>query len=301
MIFKKSSPIYNPQDELERAIQDAFHKYNQRYLTAFECRLAAKTIASLKIKNDWVYEDKLLPTRMDAIFGPKMSSDDQQVVFATSLLFFRDIMENQRISGVLNDPVVLVSKPIAYYFLREYPLHLIIDIGKIKQADFIRIGGLNITETNVSVSRACLAGVKINNEMNKKYIATEVRQIVRDADKLCNSPMSKAAVKLKGEGVFRLEYGIEPEIKADDFIQHKISKKTGKVNFVEPGDTGWIGVQYDDGDMDIFKKSEFNINFVQIPETGKRAVSHEEWSKRAKIFKPEPSWYDESNPFEYKG
>lgn len=262
-LVKEAISVYDPKDELEKAIQDSYHKYNDGggWLTSFECRLAAKAISSLKYKGEWLYEEKLFPIRANYFFDPQMMGDGTEWVFPTNLLFLRDILENEQISHIIHNPVVFVSKPIAYFLFRELPVHIIVKNSAFKESDCIKVGGLRIFTDNVKLEKYSIVGFKVHEQTNQ--IKSEISRLISETVTSATN-LSKAAVSLKGHGIFSLDRGIEPECKADERVQHKYSKKYGKVYTVEPGDTGNIIVLYDNGDKQTVNKSEFYLNFIEI-------------------------------------
>ena len=260
-MLKEGIAVYNPKDNLERALQDAFHASGERdsgWLTSYECRLAAKALASLKYRGTWLDEENLFSVRANHIFANEMQSNGKEVVFVTCLLYLRDILENRRISSYLNEPIVFTSKAVAFYLLREYPLHLIIDLTKINSADFIRVGALYIYEDRVDLPQDALLGIKINDEANKPRIEQEIERI----NVSCRTTLRKAAVSQRDFGIWQIDRGIDLDISSGEAVQNKISKKFGIVYAVEPGDTGTISVLYDDGESENVNKSEFVHNFV---------------------------------------
>jgi len=258
MLLKKSISVYNPQDPLEDSLQTAYHKYNNGWMTSFECQLAAKAIASLKSENDWIYEKKLLNTRANYFFSPEMCGDSSETIFVCHPISLRDILENRRISSYLNEPVVFVSKPIAYYLLKEYPLHIIVDLHLINSSEIFNLGGLWISENRIDLPINAIKGIKINDNVNRESIVQMIDRISQET----NMIMHKVAVTNLGKGVFGLERGIDLDIVANEPVQNKVTKKFGTVYSVEPGDNGCIFVLYNNGENEVFTKSEFVHNFI---------------------------------------
>jgi len=261
MIPKEGISVYHPKDALEKAIQNAHHKYSGDsggWLTSFECRLAAKAIASLKLEGDWIHEEELFDTRATHFFAPEMLGDGEEVVFSTYIFFLRDILENRKISAYLNNPIVLTSKQIAFYLFKEYPLHIIIKLKEINDAEFIKVGGLYIFEDSIGLPASAISGIKINDEMNKEQIMRDIDQITKES----NMRMNKVAVTDKGNGVWGLTRGIDLNLKANERVQNKLTKKSGIVYSVEPGDVGRVSILYDDGEDILLTKAEFVRNFI---------------------------------------
>ena len=162
-------------------------------MNASECQLASKAVCSLKCRNEWFYEDDLFETRADYFFASDMMNDMEEMVFPTSVLFLRDILENRKISPYLHDPIVFVSKAIAFYLLKEYQLHLIVKAGSLNSTSATCVGGLMIFEESVEITPDYIVGIKIN-EMNRESILRDINQITLDSDmRICNPSLKEGA------------------------------------------------------------------------------------------------------------
>ncbi|MFA6088592.1 MAG: hypothetical protein WC755_01895 [Candidatus Woesearchaeota archaeon] len=262
MKFKKEAiSVYNPQDPFEKSIQDSFHRYNVGWLTSFECRLATKAISSLKYNSTWINEENLFPVRSNYFFDPQMIGEGAEWVFPTNLLFLRDILENGHISSIVHNPIVFVSKPIAYFLFREWPIHIIVRSSVFRSGNCIKVGGIRIFVDNIKLEPRSIVGFKVHEE--KDEIKREIKRLIAEIiTPYCG--INKAAVSLIDNGVFKLDTGIEPELRADDRVQHKYSKKYGKVYSIDPGDNGYIIILYDNGEKQTVNKTEFYLNFLEI-------------------------------------
>ena len=160
-LAKESISVYNPQDEWEKAIQDAYHASSDDgdWLPSFACQSIAKATANLKGLNNWLDNESLFFQRASYFFAPHMSSNKDKLVFSTFPLFLYDIMENNEIDAYLHDPITFVTLPIAHYLLRDYPVHIIVDYSVLRSdnhdADFLDVGGLVVVSgQNIKLSCA---------------------------------------------------------------------------------------------------------------------------------------------------
>jgi len=260
-MLKKALSVYNPEDPLEKAIQNSHHHFNNGWLNSYECQLAAKALESLKYGQEWLKEENLFSIRTHHIFSPETQGDGEEIVFVTYPVYLRDILENKKISSISHDPVVFMSKALAFFLFQEYPIHIIVKLSGIPESLF-QIGGLYISEENVTLDKEAIVGFKIMDEEKKPQITSLINQINMDT-KIC---LDKTAVSLRSEGVFGLDRGVDLAFKADDRVQHRKTRKAGRVDTKEPGDSGNVIVVYDDGEQAKFNKHEFVLNFMYIPE-----------------------------------
>ena len=57
---KTAIAVFNPQDPLERAVQDAYHEHNDDWLSMYECQLVTRALAYLKMFDEgWVDNQEL--------------------------------------------------------------------------------------------------------------------------------------------------------------------------------------------------------------------------------------------------
>jgi hypothetical protein len=265
VISKAAIAVYNPQDYLERAIQDAFHEHNDGWLPMYACQLAAKALAFLKMFDEnWIENTKLIDHRVKYFFAPFMSAQKDEMVFVTSLLFLRDILENKTINAFIHNPVVFVTKPIAHYLLREYPVHILFDMNKLysinRTAKPVHINGLVIfDEENLNTDDAVLDIFTKNTTSGTSSVsAMDIEHIMRDTGFI-----RKVAVSLREPGVFRNDQDkrtISPQAEVWD----KIERVNGKVVKVEPGETGSIEVSLNNGIKKIVSQVDFDKEFTLI-------------------------------------
>ncbi len=240
---KEAIAVFNPQDPWERAVQEASHEIDGEWLSSYECRLASRAISYLKCFDDWIDDKKLMNQRAKYFFAPHMSINKEQMVFVTHNLFLRDILENGEINAYLYSPITFVTRPIAYYLLREYPIHVHVESNLLKgensDVNFIELGGLMIADyENVSVT------------------SESILDIVQRSNNL-----QKAAVTEIDRGIFKIDED-ERQIFPDDRILHKIDKSEGQISFIGPGEEGTVEIKMNDGSERAIGKLDFDSEYI---------------------------------------
>lgn len=256
---KEAINVYNPTDPLERAVQNTYRRFNDGWLSMASCHLAAKALKSLKMYRDrWLNQVNLLEQRVQYFFVPYMVRYRDQMVFPTHLLFLRDILENQRIDPYLHSPIVFVTRPIAHYLLREYPIHIYLNMNVLRSANkhvtFTDIGGLDIVQDQIVIPENAILDIRTDED---ETISKEA------VSKVCSETGCKIGVSLIGPGVFTLDDDIR-EIFPNEHVWDKADRQEGVVTKVEPGETGIIEVSYADGSSKFIPQVDFDKNFVVI-------------------------------------
>lgn len=238
---KKAIAVYDPEDPLERAIQDNAHKFNGGWLPSHECQLMAQSIASLKAFDTWMGEINLLDHRMSYFFDPKMIANRDIMVFVTKPIFIRDIFENDKISTSLHDPIVFMTKPLAHFLHREYGVHIHVDCNNLfslnDRENFVDIGGLMISLEDAVITDECIDQILYFNKPDGHN--------------------QKAASTLIRDGVFGIT-DHKKELLPNVAVWNKTTRRRGTVQEVQPGEEGLVTVMLDDGVQDSFAKSTFD-------------------------------------------
>lgn len=259
---KEGTAVYYPEDSLERAIQDASHSHTGEWLSSYQCQLTAQAISSLKMfDSDWLTNESLFVHRMDYLFNPAMIGNQDVMIFVTHKLYLRDILENREINGYIHSPVVFVTKPIAHYLLREYPIHIHIDKEKmlsINDANIFTIGGLLIADQeNISVDE-CIVDVKAVSNADLEFpVKPDEAEIMSQM-----TGVKFAATKI-APGVFQIDEH-ERAITPNNKVWDKVTREDGVVLAVEPGETGKVSIRYSDGRMTSIGKLFFDQRFVVV-------------------------------------
>lgn len=263
MALKEASPVYSPNDRIERSIQDNYHKFNGDWLTGYECKFAKHAIERLKKFNkEWIKSD-IFVNRIKYFFAPEMSNNDE-VVFLTHPIFVRDILENKEINSYIFRPVVFVSRSIAYYLFREYPIHITLDYSKIKSNNqeilLSEIGGMVICESNVNIKDAL---IKIESIKGKHEFEIDVHNI----NQLCfdTGNFQKVAISQIDKGVFKIDED-ERFINPNDTVWDKNNRKEGKVVSIDPGE-GFVEIVFPDKDVQKIEKGNFDRSFIVLSKT----------------------------------
>lgn len=262
-LFKESIAVYYPDDPLEKAIQDTYHKYNEGWLSAYQCKLMAKALLSLKTFDQGWFIDKLLPVRMSYFFSPLLTKNTDTMVFVTHFLFLRDILENQEINSYLNDPIVFMTAPLAHWLFREYSLHIFVNKDVLcfenKNISFSEVGGLLIAEKeNVLVTSDSI--IKIINKTNRKL---EMNVDIDILNEIQSEVQLKAASVKIAPGIFKLDAD-ERMFRPDMKVYDKISRKNGKIKEIGPGESGNVLISYGDSEEVSITKKDFDERFIVL-------------------------------------
>lgn len=255
--MKSAISVYNPQDPLERAVQEAYHNFNHDWLFSYPCRLFARAISSLKSIDDlWLDSPQLMSHRISYFFAPFMSRKLDTLVFVTHLIFLRDILENSRINCFLHSPAVLMSRPIAHFLFREYPVHIFLDGHKVleKNRNISQVGGLFISEDADIDVTDCIQDVQ-----NKgKEPIDNLLESVKDT-----AGYRKVAASLVSPGVFKIDEH-ERQIHPGSIVWDKFDRKSAVLIEIEPGETGNMHIQYQDDTISVIPKQEFDIKYSVV-------------------------------------
>ena len=272
LMKKEGLSVYYPPDEFERAIQDASHTHTGEWLSSYQCQLAASAVAFLKIFEDqWLTEEELFSHRMNYLFAPAMTRDKTVMVFVTHRLYLRDILENREINSYIHSPPVFVTKPIAHYLLREYPIHIHVNRERIlaeNDINLFTIGGLLIAEEeDVRISPESIIEVKT---VHNKNLQMSVEQ--EEAEEVQLMTGLKAASSPIGKGVFKIDEH-ERALAPDTRIWDKELRANAIILSVHPGETGTVEIKYDDGHEVSISKQTFDQRFV-VTETFKGKIEN---------------------------
>lgn len=237
--IKQAIAVYNPQDPLEKSIQNSYNKTTNKWLDSGTCQLVADAISALKLfQSDWLNGD-LNEHRVSYFFEPNLCYNKSQMVFMTYPLFLGDIIENLEINSYVHSPVVFVTPHLSHFLFPEYTKKIILDMSRVKGLNdqhFVDVGGLMISEQNVILDEHCIVKILDNNRM-QKAAATEIS---RD--------------------VFAIEE-IDRNLLPGDKVWDKKLRKDATIELVEPGSTGTIIVKYQDETSDVVAKADFDKRF----------------------------------------
>lgn len=258
--LKEAIAVYYPEDRIERAIQDAFHKYDEGWLPMYSCKLALRGITLLKMFDNSWFDGPLMRQRIEYFFLPQWS-ESEELFFVTHPLFLRDILENREINSYIYDPIVFVTQPIRHYLLREYPVHIRIDKNKLlsenKDIRFLYMGGMVFVDhENVKLTSDCI--LDINVVKNKSFVLEVEPDLVLDMQKEVGVKVAQA-----NHGVFHVnehERAILPSMTVWD----KTRRCRGEIDYVEPGETGLVGIRLVDGSIVSIGKLFFDHRFVLV-------------------------------------
>lgn len=247
--------VYYPKDEFERALQDASYKHEEKWLSQSDCQLMSHAIVGLKMFHpQWTIS--FPKERASYFFSPYLVDSKDQLVFVTHPLFIRDILENNEFNSYLHSPVTFMTKPLAHYLFREYPIHLHIDRDKLTSINsgvrFVYAGGLLMADENVALDKDCITGMVTPNNRNEAF---DLGESTLDEVKL--------AASLVAPGVFRIDEH-ERALLPDMQVWDKDDRVKGIISSVEPGETGSVEIDYSDGHNTTIGKQFFDQRFVVV-------------------------------------
>ncbi len=252
--------IYNPSDPLERAVQDSYHKVHGEWLGSYPCQTIACAIQKLKSLDDWLDNPDLLEHRISYFFAPHMSYKKDSMVFLTHLLFLRDILENSEINAYLHGPITFVARPLAHYLFREYPIHIHVKVSTLKgynDVDWLDLDGLLISESDVLLERRAISQIIATQQQD------QVQKMLSEVNELPQESLTKAALSMVSPGVFKSDRH-ERDIAADDVVWDKGEREKALVKIVEPGETGLIWLEYNNGLTVSIPKISFDERYVSV-------------------------------------
>lgn len=243
--------VYNPVDPLEKAVQEAYHKFNHDWLFQYPCQLFANSLRMLKSFDEtWLDNSQLLTNRISYFFAPSMSSKNNVLVFLTHLLFVRDIVENKSINSVIHNPIVLVTKPLSHYLFSEYPVKIYLDGTKLLEKNKLsKIGGLYVTEDFDVDIEGCIVEIDGNND---PFLVQQFNFIGQ-----------KAAASQISRGVFKINEEDKP-LKPNMSIWDKRLRESCLITEIEPGSTGLVLIRYSDGTLRHVVKQDFDRLYTII-------------------------------------
>lgn len=259
---REAIAVYSPADRWESAIQDAAKQLIGNWLPAYPCQLLSQTIYSLKLGTDWLDNKELLPSRASYFFSDHLTNNKQERVFATNLLFLRDILENHEINAKLHEPIAFMTTPLAYFLFRNCPVHVYVNENLLraanKKVEFVDVGGfLIVKEGNIEIKDGVVSDIRYyGNNANTERIIHQIRDD-------CGLRFMKAAASEVAFDVFEISEHFR-DIKPGSKVWDKISRDQAKVVETEPGETGIVRLEYADGSEKSIEKEEFDKQFVII-------------------------------------
>lgn len=259
-ITKKAIAVYDPADDpWQSAIQDAAKEVTGDWLPSHPCQLLAKAVASLKIGTRWLDRDDLLTVRAYHLFAPHMVDNKEVLVFATHLLFLRDILENGEINDNLHDPISFMTMPLASFLFRDSPVHIYVNHDILRasnpSADFLDVGGFLIARKGkIHLAEGVVIDIHYyGDERKKEYIESLISGMSHNISKA-------AAVEIAPE-VFAIGEHFR-ELRPETSVWDKISRSVAEIVAIEPGETGTVAIRYADEREITVPKIKFDEQFV---------------------------------------
>lgn len=261
MINRKAISVYDPGDKWESSIQDAAKQFTGNWLPAFPCQLLSNAICSLKVGTDWLEHEELFPARASYFFADHLTNNKQERVFATHLLFLRDILENREINSRLHDPIAFMTTSLAYFLFRDCPVHIHINEDLLrasnKKIEFIEVGGFLIAkEGSIRIKDRVISDVRYYGQQNE-----EASEIIHQIQNDCGLRFMKAAASEIAFDVFEIDEHFR-DIRPGSIIWDKISRTEAEIVEVEPGETGIVRIKCSTGTEKSITKEEFDKQFV---------------------------------------
>jgi len=260
---REAIAVYNPGDPWESAVQDASKLMTGQWLPAYPCQALSQAVASLKMGTDWLDRSHLLRVRASHLFSPQLTNNKQKRVFATHLLFLRDIFENREINGNLHEPISFMTEPLAYFLFRNCPVHIHMNEDLLRaanpKAEFVDVGGfLIVREGNIEIQDGVISDVRYFGSEQSK-----VSGIVNEVQ--CDSGLQflKAAATEIDFDVFEIDEHFK-DIRPEMYIWDKIKRSKAQVVEVEPGETGVVRLKYMTGEESSVEKEDFDQRFIIV-------------------------------------
>ncbi len=187
------------------------------------------------------------------------------MVFPTTLLFLRDILENSSINGFTHNPTAFVTRPLSHYLLREYPVHVVFDMHLIyaanRDASYVDVGGLVIFDgENIKLPKGAMIDVVTKDPAKGESPTSrqELEHITRDT-----GFTRKVAVSLRSPGVFKNDEHLRT-VKPEAAVWDKSDRQEGTIVKVEPGEMGTIEILLGDGTKKQISQVDFDREFVLV-------------------------------------
>lgn len=259
-MIKESLSVYSPSDPLESAVQRAAHEISGEWLPSYECQLMSKSIESLKCFDNWSSQDNLLPLRTKYFFHDTMTLHKEKMVFVTTVLYLRDILENRLINYPLHNPIVFMTLPLAKYIFSEYPVHIHIDMNILKHNNsksvkFNEIGGFTIVDdSDVVIDSNVVLNIIINDHGYKRLVDNIIGNTFFH--------IKKASSDRDDTGVFSVGVS-DRDIMINQKVFDKIKRQYAVVKEVNPTDYGVIVVEYNDKTTDSIDKQHFDLRYTR--------------------------------------
>jgi len=260
---KEALAIYYPPDPVERAIQDAYHHHSNEWLSMYVCQLMSKALTSLKMFDPrWLDDNRLLEQRIKYFFDTNLVEDNERMIFVTHPLFLRDILENREINVYFYNPVTFLTESLVHYLFKEYPVSIIVDRAQLlacnSSTGFVSIGGLLISEEDVALPTEVILDVQTtkNKELKEEVDPNEIYQLQRDVG-------VKAAASEISKGVFKIDEH-ERALLPDSTVWDKTQKTRGEIQYIEPGETGLVGIRLENGTELTIGKQFFDHRFITV-------------------------------------
>lgn len=255
--------VYNPTNDLERTLQEQYHKATNEWLSEQECKQLYRSITSLKWTNeDWLNNSKLLSHRISYFFNKAFAQDRKTVVFPTYPIFVRDILENNKIEYVLHRPVTFVTTSIFHYLFPEYPVGLVFDYQLLKSQnkhtklhDFGSI--VSTYDDSVVFEDGTMVKVLIRDNSKVDQNFHELLQNLRCVSQV----ISRSAAAQYGENLFRIDDDETTNVIGQSVI-NKVTRQTGKIELFEPHENGLIFIRQSNGKLDPVTKMVFKSEYV---------------------------------------
>jgi tRNA nucleotidyltransferase/poly(A) polymerase len=145
----KAVAIFNPQNPLEQAVQDAYYAAAERYLTAGETLGFIEAVVAY----DGLYEDFLKhPQAVSKLVFD--GEDAEKLCIPCHVLELRQILRKRKI--VSNYKIAALRLKAAHRLLNEYPILLVLDESKLKATPQCRLKGVNIYDNTLEIGHALI-------------------------------------------------------------------------------------------------------------------------------------------------
>lgn len=164
MITKEAIAVYNPQDPIEAAFQDAYHGISGRNLTMGECKLVKRCLPLYRGLVQKAVTNPQLVGKL--LFGKTNTS--QYWYYPCDIVELRTVLSERQLSW--HAPIVLFSPEAARKLLPEYPVCLVFD-RKIEKEGRV-FGSIVMRDSNRLNMGGNLKRIMIRDYLNEQQANT---------------------------------------------------------------------------------------------------------------------------------
>ena len=172
MIPKSAIAVYNPQDPVERAFQDAYHGAGGRYMTAGELKAIKRCLPTYRGLVQKVARSPEMVAK--ALFAEENTSN--LWYYPCDVIDLRQILGSKQLSW--HAPIMLFSPKTARRLMPEYPICLVFDRTVTRNG--VTLGGVHLKEGNRLDMADSLNRIMIRDYLSQHQAGT-IYNIIRES------------------------------------------------------------------------------------------------------------------------